>query len=132
MCKAITDDPKLEGCSAGASRKAAQTIVEKSERDDFRAGKESWIGVEHVRDTFRFKAVVDNIEQIPDVFHKILRQGIELIKIDTQKFLNPKGFGWRIIAFDLRMPYNNQIVEWYLPLKELEKQKKFNKKSKYI
>jgi hypothetical protein len=35
---------------------------------------------------------------------------------------SPKEWGWRMVAFDLRMP-NGQIVEWYTPLREMNKQK---------
>ena len=49
--------------------------------------------------------------------------GIEIIKRDTEKVLSPGEWGWRIAAFDLRMP-NGQLVEYYLPVKELETAKK--------
>lgn len=123
LCNSISNDVELEGCSAGASRKKPETIESKSERPDVKDGKD-WLGVEHIRDTFRFKAVVKHFNQLPGVFQKIVNQGIQLVKMDTEKFLSPKGFGWRIIAFDLRMPYNNQIVEWYIPISDLEKAKK--------
>jgi hypothetical protein len=112
---------------SGDSRKDPENIAIKAHRPDVVAGKEDWIGVEHIRDSFRFKSVVQNITDIPKIFKKLVETGIQLVKIDTEKLFNPKdgdkGWGWRIIAFDLRMP-NGQIVEWYLPLKNMEIAKK--------
>ena len=135
MVKLLTDDNietieklmkvvDLEFTSvSGDSRKAPETIIIKAHRPDTIKGKEQWIGAEHIRDTFRFKTVVKDIKQIPGIFQKLVDNKISLVKIDTDKLFKPKGFGWRIIAFDLMMP-NGQIVEWYLPIEEMEAQKK--------
>src|SRR5208283_2288194 len=52
-------------------------------------------------------------------------KGFEIVKPDTDKVLAPKEWGWRIAAFDMKMP-NGQLVEYYLPVKELEAVKKDN------
>jgi hypothetical protein len=67
--------------------------------------------------------VIDDIRDVPAIFDELLASGIQLVKVDTGKLFSPKEWGWRIIAFDLRMP-NGQLVEWYLPIRELEAQKK--------
>ncbi|MCH9730647.1 MAG: hypothetical protein K0U84_13400 [Actinomycetia bacterium] len=102
--------------------KLDKSIVEKASRPSILA-KKPWHGIEHIRDTLRFKTVVDDIRDVPAIFSMLLDEGIGLVKIDTGKLFQPKEWGWRIISFDLRMP-NGQLVEWYLPLRELEKQKK--------
>jgi len=43
--------------------------------------------------------------------------------IDLDKMFDPKDWGWRFVAFDLRMP-NGQLVEFYMPFQELEQAKK--------
>lgn len=43
--------------------------------------------------------------------------------IDLDKMFDPKEWGWRFVAFDLRMP-NGQLVEFYMPFQELEEAKK--------
>lgn len=46
-------------------------------------------------------------------------KGIEVIKLDTAKMTDPMEWGWRFVAFDLRMP-NGQLVEFYAPLREFD------------
>jgi hypothetical protein len=45
------------------------------------------------------------------------------VKVDTAKLLEPGPWGWRIVALDLQLP-NGQLVEHYMPIKELEAAKK--------
>jgi hypothetical protein len=85
--------------------------------------KKPWHDVEHIRDSFRFKTVLDSIEQLPEIATRLQNLGAEVIKADVDKVLRPKEFGWRIAAFDLRMP-NGQLAEFYMPVKELEHAKK--------
>jgi len=60
---------------------------------------------------------------VPRIARILLDNGLSIVKLDTRKMLNPKEWGWRFVAFDLRMP-NGQIVEHYMPLLELEQAKK--------
>jgi hypothetical protein len=46
-----------------------------------------------------------------------------VVKLDVDKLVSPKSFGWRFLAFDLRMP-NEQIVECYIVFTGLEHAKK--------
>lgn len=110
------------GTESKWSIKDPEKILNKANRPSIKAVKE-WHDVEHIRDSFRFKTVLDNIDQIRDVYDKINSSGFEIVKVDTDKVLNPKEWGFRILSFDLRMP-NGQLVEYYTPLKEIEAAKK--------
>ena len=102
--------------------KKLSSVTQKANRPSILA-KKPWHKTSHVRDSYRFKTVIDDIRDVPAIFDELLASDIKLVKIDTGKLFDPKEWGWRIIAFDLRMP-NGQLVEWYLPIKELEAQKK--------
>lgn len=110
------------GTKSGDNAKTPESILAKAVRPSILA-KKPWHTVAHIRDTYRFKTVIDRIEDVPKIFEALLQRGVSLVKIDTGKLFAPKEWGWRIIAFDLRMP-NGQLVEWYLPLRELEIEKK--------
>ena len=110
------------GTKSSDSVKAPEKILQKASRPSILA-KKPWHNVEHIRDSYRFKTVIDSVTQLPDVTRMLEKAGIEIIKRDTEKVLSPGEWGWRIAAFDLRMP-NGQLVEYYLPVKELEKAKK--------
>ena len=96
--------------------------TQKASRPSILANK-PWHDASHIRDSYRFKTVIDDFRDVPAIFDELLKEGISLVKIDTNKLFEPKEWGWRIIAFDIRMP-NGQLVEWYLPLRELEVEKK--------
>jgi predicted transcriptional regulator len=110
------------GTKSGDNVKDLSKVTQKAQRPSILASK-PWHNVSHIRDSYRFKTVIDDFRKVPGIFNKLLDAGISLVKIDTGKLFQPKEWGWRIIAFDLRMP-NGQLVEWYLPLKELEIEKK--------
>lgn len=97
-------------------------IGAKASRPEILARK-PWHDVEHIRDSYRFKTVLDSIDQLPEIASRLRALGAEIVKADVDKVLRPKEFGWRIAAFDLRMP-NGQLVEYYLPVRELEEAKK--------
>jgi len=114
------------GTTSGSNKKADDKIIEKSLRPSI-LDEKPWYRAEHIRDSFRFKTVLDSIDQLPKAV-AILRQeldriGGEIIKADLEKMVSPKEFGWRIAVFDLKMP-NGQLVEYYLPLKRMEEAKK--------
>jgi hypothetical protein len=110
------------GTRSGDSVKDLSKVTQKANRPSIIA-KKPWHRVSHIRDSYRFKTVIDDIRDVPAIFDELLASGIQLVKVDTGKLFSPKEWGWRIIAFDLRMP-NGQLVEWYLPIRELEAQKK--------
>jgi GNAT superfamily N-acetyltransferase len=110
------------GTKSGDNVKDLAKVIQKANRPSILA-KKPWHKVSHIRDSYRFKTVIDDIRDIPAIFDVLLESGIRLVKVDTGKLFEPKEWGWRIIAFDLRMP-NGQLVEWYLPIRELELQKK--------
>lgn len=110
------------GTRSKSNRKAPDKILEKSRRPSIKAEK-PWFDVEHVRDSFRFKSVIDNITSLQDIAKKIREAGWQVVKVDTPKVLQPAEWGWRIVSVDLKMP-NGQIVEYYMPVAELEQAKR--------
>lgn len=110
------------GTKSGDSVKTNEKIGLKASRPAI-LQKKPWHDVEHIRDSYRFKTVLESLDQLPEVARRLNELGIEIVKADVDKVLRPKEFGWRIAAFDLRMP-NGQLVEYYLPVKELEAAKK--------
>jgi hypothetical protein len=75
--------------------------------------------VEHVRDSYRGKTLVDSVHQIAPIIDYLQQNGINIVKADTEKQFNPKAFGFRISAFDLRLP-NRQLFEYYIPVREMD------------
>ena len=110
------------GTKSKDNKKAPKNILIKASRPSILA-KKPWHDVEHIRDSYRFKTDINSITQLPGIVKMLEDSGVEIIKRDTDKFLEPGEWGWRIVAFDLRMP-NGQLVEYYLPVTELEEAKK--------
>lgn len=112
---------KQFGTKSKCNHKQADRIAEKAVRPSIRKQK-PWYDVEHIRDGFRFKTVLKDIMVLPEIAKRLKASGFEIVKIDTDKLLDPGEWGWRIVAFDLRM-LNKQLVEYYLPVQELEEAK---------
>lgn len=110
------------GTESKTSHKEGLKIAEKASRQTIKDLK-PWHDVEHIRDSYRFKTVLNDIEDLPKIAEDLKEAGFEVIKTDTDKVLSPGFWGWRIAAFDLKMP-NGQLVEYYLPVKEMEEAKK--------
>ena len=110
------------GTISGDNVKKPDSIINKANRPSI-LDTNPWHDVEHIRDSYRFKTVLDDIGQLPEVTQRLNDLGAQIVKPDVDKMLQPKEFGWRVSAFDLRMP-NGQLVEYYLPVKELEAAKK--------
>jgi len=110
------------GTESKVSHKEPEKIEEKANRPAIKDLKK-WHDVEHIRDSFRFKTVLNDIEDLSKIAEDLKETGIEVIKTDTDKVLSPGFWGWRIAALDLKMP-NGQLVEYYLPVKEIEEAKK--------
>jgi hypothetical protein len=109
------------GTESKVSIKDPEKIAEKAKRPSILAEK-PWHDVEHIRDTLRFKTVVDHFDQIGQAVRE-LPEGFSVVKKDTEKLFAPKEWGFPIVAFDLRAK-NGQLLEWYQPLREVEAAKK--------
>lgn len=109
---------KKYGTRSKSSHKQRDRIKKKAERPSIRR-KKAWFDVEHIRDSFRFKSVLDDITVLPKIAWELKASKFSIVKVDIDKVLEPAGWGWRITVIDLRMP-NKQLVEYYLPVKELE------------
>ena len=102
--------------------KKDSTSIKKTKRPDVRE-KKPWFGIEHIRDYYRGKTILTDPRQLVDIANMIEEANIGVVKIDYAKLFRPKEWGFRIAAFDLRMP-NGLIVEYYLPVEEIEAVKK--------
>lgn len=98
--------------------KKPENILSKATRPSILA-KKPWFDVAHIRDSYRFKTILNSLHDVPGIVQMLNDKGIEIVKSDTLKQFHPQEWGWRISAFDLRMP-NGQLVEYYLPVRELE------------
>ena len=109
---------------AKSSKKTEESILAKAIRPAILA-KNPKFGIEHIRDTFRFKCVVfsfrDAVEFILAMHNDRTptdrclcpNGGLSpqnVAKLDVAKLNEPKEWGWRFLAFDFVMP-NHQIVE---------------------
>jgi hypothetical protein len=113
---------KRAGLEGDSNIKTDEAIVGKATRPTLLAAK-PWFTVAHVRDTLRFKMILDSMSDLDAVAKELNQSGLQMIKVDVEKALNPGKWGWRIVAVDMRMP-NGQIVEGYFPVRELEVAKK--------
>lgn len=78
----------------------------------------------HVRDTLRFKAVVFNVHDAFEFLSAVVASDEwEVVKLDVEKFVSPKEWGWRFIGADLKMA-NGQLVECYVVFIAMEMAKK--------
>jgi hypothetical protein len=111
------------GTESKSNRKTPEAILAKAARPSILATK-PWHTIRHVRDSFRFKTVLPDVTRLPEILEFLeANLGATILKRDVKKFLKPGAWGWRIAVFDLRMP-NGQLVEYYLPVKEMEEAKK--------
>ena len=110
------------GSKSGDNVKAPEKILEKAKRPSILERK-PWHDVEHIRDSYRFKTVIEDLKQLPAIIKMVQDAGFSIIKQDTKKLLAPEAWGWRIAVFDLRAP-NGQLIEFYQPVPELEAAKK--------
>lgn len=105
------------GTQSHSSEKTPESILDKSQRPSILERK-PWFDVEHIRDSIRFKSVVDNYGDLPSIVER-MPEGWSVVKADLAKLLSPGDWGWRMTALDLRMP-NKQIAEYYQPVPELQ------------
>jgi hypothetical protein len=97
--------------------KLKERILSKASRPATRKVKE-WFDVEHVRDGLRFRTAMEDFTDLPKIIADLKASGIEIVKAETVKMLDPLTWGWRAVMYDLRLP-NGQLVEYYLTVKEL-------------
>ena len=109
--------------------KTNKSILNKSKRPSILKVNPK-LGIEHIRDCYRFKIVVEDLlDAIMSIYliHKFLFEyGISnenTLKFDINKLFKPKEWGWRFIAFDFRFE-SGLIVECYITFKPLELIKK--------
>lgn len=121
VAKFIETVDSRTGAVSMANVKKPENILSKASRPEIKARK-PWFDVEHVRDSFRFKSVLQDIRQLPEIGKLLSSWGWEPVKVDVAKVLAPEKWGWRIAAVDLRLP-NGQLVEYYAPVAELEQAK---------
>lgn len=121
MASLLADLNQIGGTESNDNVKSPESILNKATRPSIRESK-PWFDVEHVRDSYRFKTVLTNTAQLADIPATLNKHGFKVEKVDTQKFLNPGAWGWRMVAVDLRAP-NGQLMEWYAPLKNVEQYK---------
>ena len=115
------------GTVSKTSFKKIDTIISKVLRPGV-LEKRPWFGVEHIRDGYRFKTVITGGATVANIGHALNRlleaiPGTRIVKADPGMLFDPKAWGWRAAVFDLQMP-NGQLVEWYMPIAELEAAKK--------
>eukprot|EP00935_MAST-01C_sp_MAST-1C-sp1_P002222 g2222.t1 len=117
---------------AKSSKKTEESILAKAVRPVILANNPKF-GIEHIRDTFRFKCVVFSFrDAVEFVFAMHSDRSLcpnsglspqNVAKLDVAKLKAPKEWGWRFLAFDFVMP-NHQIVECYIVFSEMEHAKK--------
>lgn len=105
------------GTKSEVSIKQPQDILNKANRPLIKDTKD-WFDVEHVRDSFRFKTPVENLNELPRIVEHLTNSGFEIVKLDLDKLIKPKGRGWRMAAIDLKAP-NGQILEYQILPREM-------------
>ena len=86
--KLMTEIDAATGAKSSDSVKAPEKILQKASRPLIRLAK-PWHDVEHIRDSYRFKTILDSITQLPEIIKRLEDSGIEIIKRDTEKVLSP-------------------------------------------
>jgi N12 class adenine-specific DNA methylase len=115
----ITDEiDKALGTESKVNFKTPSSIFKKANRPAVKE-KKPWHDVEHIRDSLRFKTVFNKFEDVYEAIKVFSKYGLDVIKLDTDKMLEPYEWGWRFAAVDMRMP-NGQLVEWYMTFPELD------------
>ncbi|MBA3994630.1 MAG: hypothetical protein C0469_13980 [Cyanobacteria bacterium DS2.3.42] len=97
--------------------KSQKEIADKANRPSIKELK-PWFEIEHVRDSFRFKTPVDNLNELQKIVEALKGSAFEIVNPDLDKLLSPKNRGWRIAAVDLRAP-NGQILEYQILPREM-------------
>jgi hypothetical protein len=105
------------GSVSSLSFKRPEVIKAKSVRPEI-LKERPWYEIEHIRDTFRFRTVVDDLRTAPEMVKQLKSSQFEVVQCDTEKIINPKQLGWRALNIDLRAP-NGQLIEWQIVTPEM-------------
>lgn len=97
--------------------KRKDRILTKASRPATRK-KKPWFDVEHIRDGLRFRTALQDFRDLPAIIAELKASGMEIVKAETAKMLDPLAWGWRAVMYDVRLP-NGQLVEYYLTVTEL-------------
>eukprot|EP00935_MAST-01C_sp_MAST-1C-sp1_P000569 g569.t1 len=82
-------------------------------------------GLEHVRDFLRFKVVCDSFYDGFVFLHELATcDHFRAVKVDLNKLLQPKEWGWRFIGADIQAS-NGQLIECYVVFKAMDTAKKY-------
>ena len=76
--KLMAEIDAATGAKSSDNVKAPEKILQKASRPTILA-KKPWHAVEHIRDSYRFKTVIDSVTQLPDVTRLLEKAGIEII-----------------------------------------------------
>jgi hypothetical protein len=119
-----TAEEVAHGCIFVKSNSKTDTsTLEKARRPTILAVSPRY-GLEHVRDHFRFKCVVNNVIDAFLFLQSLVEsEQWEVIKFDIDKFVAPKEWGWRFLGCDIRMA-NGQMVEAYVVFEQMDHAKK--------
>ncbi len=52
-----------------------------------------WFGIEHIRDAYRFKTVLNDVAVLPHIIKELKQAGFAIVKTDTAKLLAPGPWG---------------------------------------
>jgi hypothetical protein len=118
-CKFTEEDVKF---SSKDKRKIAEKAHRPALKGEFMRKYKIEHGIEHVRDSLRFKARIRSVADVEAVVTALVIRKISFLKVDFTKLFHPKEWGWRIIAIDLLMP-NGQFVEFYMAPYEMDVKK---------
>lgn len=58
------------------------------------------------------------MNDLPNIVKQLKESGFEIVKLDLDKLIKPKGRGWRMAAIDLRAP-NGQLLEYQVLPREV-------------
>eukprot|EP00935_MAST-01C_sp_MAST-1C-sp1_P001647 g1647.t1 len=105
------------------NKKSRESALQKSVRP---AILQEWpeYTLAHVRDTLRFKAVVFSAHDAFEFLAAVVAdESWTVVKVDIEKFVRPKEWGWRFVGADIKMA-NGQLVECYVVFAAMEQAKK--------
>ena len=118
--KAIAEIDKMYGTQSSSDVKKTDRIKSKAARPSVLAAK-PWFGVEYIRDSLRFKSVVNTFADTKAIVDHLEASGeFKVLKYDADKLTAPKEWGWRVLPIDFRMK-NGQMVEYYMVSKDIRK-----------
>jgi hypothetical protein len=108
------------------SLKTDESIIGKCDRPELLKELPKF-GIEHMRDSLRFKVVVDNLHDAFVILCLLVQhnkgRSWKVVKLDLDKLLHPKVWGWRFIGCDVQAA-NGLLIECYISFKHMDRAKK--------